>query len=118
MKEFIKDYKDNLRWNDPVWSKVIAAAIISVCGTVIGLLGTFLYSLYANIPFSKIWIDCWNYLFLKAEIPYFIFVIMGLITAYNAVQVIFFLLPYLNKAELDAYEEVEDELPEIGRAHV
>ncbi len=60
MKKIILIIKEN--WNDPVWSKVIAATIIAISGFIFASFYSLLVSLFCSMSFKEAIFDIWKFL--------------------------------------------------------
>lgn len=78
MKKLIFTIKEN--WKDPVWSKVIATAIISVSGFILGLIYALIRYLYLKISFSDSFHKVWEW--LNFDITFKIWILFILIAVY------------------------------------
>ena len=72
MKKIILTIKEN--WKDPVWSKVIAAIIISTAGVIFTTLYSLFTSLVSSISFKDAFNNIWSVLNKSTEIKIWLFI--------------------------------------------
>lgn len=92
-------------WGDPVWSKVIAGGILSICG----LIGILIKSIYDNMPFGKVFKALFSFMSTGWTIP--VWLILLLIFAY-----IFFTWTAFEKFLIDvrnSRKELKEEAEEL-----
>jgi hypothetical protein len=112
----IEEFKEKY-WKDPVWSKVIAFAIIGIGTTILTTIYVWIKSIYEGITFRQKFERVITYLKSDTEInTFFLWLIISILTVF---LVSYLVLIYkkikksLTNPEIDSSED-EDELPRTG----
>lgn len=112
LKDKYLEYKELIftkYWNDPVWSKVISAAIITIVGSIITTIYVVIKSLYEKVSFKTVGKELMEYFKNFTEINNTVIWIVSIILVST---IIIFLKSFI-PALIDKFKNKKKEIPKI-----
>ncbi|WKD85124.1 hypothetical protein KCTC32516_00463 [Polaribacter huanghezhanensis] len=116
MNKIITTIREN--WKDPVWSKVIAAAIIGISGFLLTTIVAVIRVIFNKIPFSETFNNIWEYLNNSISISIlYVIVIVVLYLILTLKHFITFINDLIKKIQNISPEKTKKKEPQLQTIH-